>query len=50
MLQIPDHPVIRACERTGYPNYIIFPDDEQIDEEDDQIESEEDEGGLPEGR
>lgn len=43
MLQIPDHPVIRACERTGYPsdvNYITWDENDQIDEEDDYIESE----------
>lgn len=43
MIQIPDHPVIRSCERTGYPpevNYITLDEDDQIDEEDDQIEPE----------
>lgn len=50
MIQIPDHPVIRACERTGYPNYINFVEDDEVEEEDDQIEPEEDEGRLPEDR
>lgn len=43
MIQIPDDPVIRACERTGYPNYINLSAFDQIEDDYDQIEEDSDE-------
>lgn len=44
MISIPDHPDIRACERTGYPSYYREdePDEEEIEEEEAEQEPEHD--------
>lgn len=42
MIQIPDHPMIRCMERTGYPdpNYLKSVGDDEDESEDDEIEPE----------
>jgi hypothetical protein len=32
MTQIPDDPIIRTIERTGYPPWWEYPDDDDFDE------------------
>jgi len=34
MYQIPDDPCIRAMERTGYPDWWVYLDDEEEEPED----------------
>lgn len=37
MIQIPDDPIIRSIERTGYPPWFFYDDDDEEEEEESDV-------------